>query len=175
MLERVLIAGAGGQGVLLAGRILATVAIRHAPHVTYFPDYGAEVRGGTSKCQVVLSSDEIASPVCDCFESVLVMNQASVERYRDHVAGAELAVLNSSLCDEPNPAAETLVTVPATEMAVEMGDPRVANVIMLGAYVAKGRFPGSDAIPDGIQTLLAGKAKRLIDLNLSAFRVGLQL
>ena len=79
MLERVLIAGSGGQGVVLIGRIVATVALPRVPHITFFPSYGAEVRGGTSHCQVVLSSDEISSPLSERFDSLILMNQASCD------------------------------------------------------------------------------------------------
>ena len=77
MLERLLIAGSGGQGVLTIGKILARVAVDQVPHLTFFPDYGAEVRGGTSHCEVILSSDEIASPLAETVDSCIIMNEPS--------------------------------------------------------------------------------------------------
>ena len=131
MHERVIIAGAGGQGIILTGKLLASAALQHVAHITFFPSYGAEVRGGVSKCQVVLSSEEIASPVSARFDSAIIMNQASLDRYLPNVEPGGVVIVNASLCRPPPGTAA--VAVPATEQAIELGDVRVANFIMLGA------------------------------------------
>jgi 2-oxoglutarate ferredoxin oxidoreductase subunit gamma len=171
MLERVLIAGSGGQGILLIGRVLARASMLSVPHVTYFPAYGAEVRGGTSNCQIVLSDDEIHSPVSDRFEAMLIMNPESAARYLPQRTAETRVVLNSSLCDPMDD--ERVSHVPATDIANEMGDTRVANFVMLGAYLAQNGIVPVTALEFGIRNELAGKRAALIDANIKALEIGL--
>jgi 2-oxoglutarate ferredoxin oxidoreductase subunit gamma len=171
MLERLLIAGSGGQGIVFIGRLLATAAVQEVPHVTFFPSYGAEVRGGASKCQVVLSSREIASPVTEEMDSILVMNQESADRYLTDGRGDCLVVLNRSLCRAS--AVPDAVAVPATEWADEIGDTRAANLIMLGAYLARKPVVKVATLETCMAAALGGKNGSLLELNLRAFRKGL--
>ena len=172
MHERILIAGAGGQGVLLIGKVLASAAVAHVPHMTYFPAYGAEVRGGTSNCQVILSSEEIASPVAETFDSLVILNQASEERFLDHAAEGALVIVNSSVCSVP--ACRNVVGIAANDHAAALGDLRAANVVMLGAYLARRpTIPAAD-IEAGIRQTLASKGSELVDLNVAALHTGMQ-
>jgi 2-oxoglutarate ferredoxin oxidoreductase subunit gamma len=172
MLERILITGAGGQGVILLGRLLASSAVKNIPHITFFPSYGAEVRGGTSACQVVLSSKEIASPLSETFDSILVMNQASSENFIRQMKKNCLVLINTSLCKIPSVPSK-IITVDATRLADSLGDTRVANFIMLGAYLAAKPVVAPSQAEEGIRELLAEKNMSLIELNIKAFRTGL--
>jgi len=172
MLERVLMAGSGGQGIILTGKLLATVAMKEIPNVTVFPSYGAEVRGGTSDCQVVLSTKEIASPISDQFDSMIIMDQASAERFQPQMTGNCLAIANCSLCrarDIPS-----AVGIDATNLANRLGNIRVANFIMLGAYLARKQVVSTAAVEESIGQFLGSKSAAIIDLNIMAFRTGLQ-
>ncbi|MDD4871608.1 MAG: 2-oxoacid:acceptor oxidoreductase family protein [Kiritimatiellae bacterium] len=173
MLERILITGAGGQGVILLGRLLASSAVEHIPHITFFPSYGAEVRGGTSVCQVILSAKEIASPLSETFDSILVMNQISLENVIRQMKKNCLVLVNSSLCKIP-PVSSKVVSVDATRLADNLGDTRVANFIMLGAYLAAKPVVTPLQAEKSIRELLAGKNMSLIELNIKAFRTGLE-
>lgn len=173
MLERLVIAGSGGQGVILAGRLLASAAVSTVPHVTFFPAYGAEVRGGTSNCQIVLSSDEIASPVPERFDSMILMNQASFDNFFARLEPNGIAVVNTSLCCVPDDS--RIVSVEATGQAEKIGDLRAANFIMLGAYVGSRRgIPDSD-VEGTIAKAFSSKGPRLAELNVEAFRNGLSI
>lgn len=171
MLERLLIAGSGGQGMILIGRILASAAVRSVPYVTFFPSYGAEVRGGTSNCQVILSSKEIASPLAESLDSMIIMNQESADKYLEHRKKGCLAFVNSSMCRAPR--GNSIVAITATDLANELGDTCVANFIMLGAYLAKRPVVMASDIEEVTRKMLAGRNKSLVDLNIHAFRVGL--
>jgi len=173
MLERILIAGSGGQGVVLAGKLLASSAARDIPHVTFFPDYGAEVRGGTSKCQVTLSSHEIASPVSDAFETMLIMNSASMDSFTDAMPAKGVTFLNSSLCTPPADLPGPFILVPATETADGLGDVRSANFVMLGAYLKHRPFVPARAVEEVLRAALSKKGNSLVDLNLKALRAGM--
>jgi 2-oxoglutarate ferredoxin oxidoreductase subunit gamma len=171
MLERVLIAGSGGQGIILAGKLLAAASVEDVPHVTFFPAYGAEVRGGTSNCQVIFSSREIASPVSEALDSMLLMNQASVNRFLPRIVPGGLLIVNTSLSALPD--IPDTVSVAATELADDLGDPRVANTIMLGAYLARKGTPRTASVEQTIKETLAGKKQDLIELNIKALQLGL--
>jgi 2-oxoglutarate ferredoxin oxidoreductase subunit gamma len=172
MLERILIAGSGGQGIILLGKLLARLATESIPHVTFFPSYGAEVRGGTSNCQIILSSDEIASPVAEQFDSLLIMNQQSAARFLPGLAPAGLAVFNESLCHPAND--KRVAPVKATEIADRLGNVRAANFVMLGAWFKRKPVLPQAAIERQIRDSFADAKAALIELNLKAFQTGLK-
>jgi len=172
MLERLLIAGSGGQGIVLIGRLFASVAVKSIPHVTFFPAYGAEVRGGASKCHVVLSSKEIASPVSEDVDSMIVMNQASLDRFLPMMSRNCLVLVNSSMCRIP--ARLSAVSIPATGRANQLGNTKTANFIMLGAYLARKRLVSPADIEKGMAETFSGKDKALTEINIQAFRIGLE-
>ena len=155
--------------MILVGKLLARTAVRTIEHVTLLPAYGAEVRGGTSHCQIVLSSDPISSPVNETFDSMIIMNQASGDRFGSALDDGGSLVVNTSLC-KAMPAAAALL--PATDMASELGDVRVANVIMLGALLSRRPLVPPGSIEDEIRTVLEGREASLVDLNLKAYRIG---
>jgi 2-oxoglutarate ferredoxin oxidoreductase subunit gamma len=171
MLERILIAGSGGQGVLMIGKLLAGVALHHVEHVTFFPSYGAEVRGGTSHCQIILSSRKIASPVSEVFDSLIILNQASVESFLSRRTESARVLLNASLCRAE--ASNGFVMIDAQDQANRLGLTRVANVIMLGAYVAGNPLIPATSVEEAIRTKLAHAPNGLLDVNLKAFQTGM--
>ena len=171
MHERILVAGSGGQGIILMGKILAAVAVPTVPHVTFFPAYGAEVRGGTSNGQIVLSSEPISSPVCERFDAQLIMNQASADLFLPVLDEGGLAVLNASMCLTPE--TPDAVCVPASEMAQELGDIRAANFVMLGAFLARRPMVPPQDMEKQIASVFGRKGTSLIDLNTRAFRAGM--
>jgi 2-oxoglutarate ferredoxin oxidoreductase subunit gamma len=135
------------------------------------PSYGAEVRGGTSNCRIILSPEPIASPVAERFDSMLLMNQPSVLRFRDRLVRGGLALWNTTLCRE-SPGGRGALAIPATELAEALGDGRTANVVMLGAWAALRGVISAAAIEAGIRMFLEGKPE-LLDVNLRAFRTGM--
>jgi 2-oxoglutarate ferredoxin oxidoreductase subunit gamma len=171
--ERVLIAGSGGQGVILIGKVLATVAVNEdVEHVTFFPAYGIEVRGGAAHCQVILSTDEIASPVSEVFDAMIVMNQESAAKFRPQMTAGCTVFLNRSMCPPPSVPA-SVVEVAASEMALQAGDARAANFIMLGAYLARRPVVTTAPVEKEIKRMFSGKDPAVAKLNIQAFRMGL--
>ena len=172
MLERILIAGSGGQGILLLGRILARLAVDTVPHITFFPSYGAEVRGGTSNCQVILSSNEIASPLAEKFDSLLIMNQQSLARFRTGLVPGGMAVINQSLCQTSRD--KRFVLVRATEIADQLGNTRAANFVMLGAWIAHKPLIPVPAVEKLIVKSFPNAKPAILKTNLKAFQIGLK-
>jgi len=174
MNERILIAGSGGQGIISIGKVLAAVATRSVPHVTFFPAYGAEVRGGTSNCQVMLADEEIASPVSEQFDAMVVLNQASLDRFAGFLAPGGVIVANSSMCDVDE-CSDIAAAIPATDEAIAQGDARCANTVMLGAFLAVKPVVPVEAVRQAISDAFAVKGAELVELNLRAFERGLEL
>ncbi len=132
MQERIIIAGHGGQGVMFLGKLLAQAAMEEGKNVTYLPSYGTEVRGGTAHCQVVISSEEICSPVVERPTTLVVMNQPSYDRFLPLLAPAGTLFANSSLV-AANPEKKNAYCLPVTAVAAALGEVQVANMVMLGA------------------------------------------
>lgn len=168
--ERILVAGAGGQGIVFLGKLLANAAIERIPHITFFPSYGAEVRGGDSHCQVTLSDREISSPVANAFDVMIVMNQHSADKFLPRLMARGIALVNSSLCKVRE--TPTRLLVPATEEADQLGDQRVANLVMLGALLAHRKVVSPASIEANLKTFFAG-SRAALDRNLAAFHAGM--
>lgn len=174
MIERLLIAGAGGQGVVLTGRIVAFAAMDGTGSVMFIPSYGAEVRGGFSSCQLVLSDGEVASPVPEAFDTVMLLSERSAARWASMVAldGTVLADSDAA-CVAGLPRVKL---VPASVLAAEQGDARLANFVMLGVYLGScARVMVSvEAIRNRTIELLAGKGREVVVANLRALEAGLE-
>lgn len=173
MHERIIMAGSGGQGILLIGKLLATVALKEVPHITFFPAYGAEVRGGVSSCEVVLSSREISSPVSETFDGMLLMSQDAVRTFSSRIKPDGMLLVNATICRKPS-GMNTLM-IPAAEQATRLGDVRTANFIMLGAYLACRPLITASRLEEGIRTFFSERAADIADMNIRAFRLGLGL
>jgi 2-oxoglutarate ferredoxin oxidoreductase subunit gamma len=168
-----LFSGFGGQGVLSMGSILATAAMLEGKHVTYLPAYGVEVRGGTANCTVVVSDEEIASPVASEPEFVVAMNQPSFARFQSILQAGGLLCANSSLVNTDSARSDIeILAIPTSELAEKLGTIKVANMIMLGALVRTSNMISYGAMLENLETILGeGKAK-LVKLNREALALG---
>lgn len=136
-------AGFGGQGVILAGKLLAQAGADYGLQVTWLPSYGPEMRGGTANCTVILSDEPIGSPVVDNATALVAMNLPSLDRFEKTVAKGGTVLLNSSLITRPAERNDLRVlTVPVNDIAVSLGNSRAANMVALGAVIkAAGTVP----------------------------------
>jgi 2-oxoglutarate ferredoxin oxidoreductase subunit gamma len=129
-------AGFGGQGVLLAGKLLAEVGMGLGKEVVWLPSYGPEMRGGTANCTVIIADRPIASPIVSNPRDAVVLNRPSLEKFCRLQQPGGFAVINSSLINvRPERADLVQVEVPANQVAIEAGSAKAANMVMLGAYV----------------------------------------
>jgi 2-oxoglutarate ferredoxin oxidoreductase subunit gamma len=171
--HRLIVAGFGGQGVLSLGKILCISAMAEGQTVTYLPSYGAEVRGGTANCQVTISSHTIYSPLVELADSLIIMNQLSYDRFADRVRKGGLTVVNSSAVNvQEGPANGRVISLPATERAAEMGSVRVANVIMLGAFLATVPLVEWESCRRAMAELWGERKADLVELNARALELG---
>ena len=176
MERNLIVAGFGGQGVMMLGTLLAQATCESTDkHVTYFPSYGAEMRGGTANCYVVISDDEIGAPVMDAVEDLIVMNDPSLNRFLPKLKKDGILFINSSIVsDDIGRDDVKLVKAPVTELALEMGNAKVLNVIMLGVYVGYTEVIDPAIVWQTIEHKLSSKPK-LLPLNKQAFEKGLEL
>ena len=172
--EEIVIAGFGGQGIILAGKLLAQTAMNSGKETTYMPSYGAEMRGGTANSMIIVSNQPIASPVVSNPSSLIVMNKASVNKFAGRVKKAGLVVFNSSLIDKlPQlDSSITTVAIPADDLAVELGNKRIANMVMLGAYLQSKGLLSIDTAADSLAAVLAKRYHHTIGLNTEALHRG---
>jgi 2-oxoglutarate ferredoxin oxidoreductase subunit gamma len=175
MLVKTIFAGFGGQGVLSMGLNLAQAAMLEGKNVTYLPAYGAEVRGGTANCTVAIGDEEIASPVASSPDFVVALNQPSVVRFQNQIQSGGLLFINSSLVETEITRGDiNAVKIPASKIAEELGSPRSANMVMLGAFIRKSNVVSMSSIIAGLKDALKGKQK-LIAINEKALMTGYNL
>jgi len=171
----IVMAGFGGQGMLLAGKVLAQAAMKAGQEVSWLPSYGPEMRGGTANVTVCISSKPIGSPLIDTPRALLVMNLPSLDKFAPMVRPGGVIVINSSLVAK-DPAREdcVVVRVAARELAEEAGAHRASNFVMLGAYVGASGIISPEAIEQEIETEFSGDRAKFTSTNLAAFRSGVQ-
>jgi len=167
------IAGFGGQGVLFAGKVLVYSGLYEGKDVTWFPSYGPEMRGGTANCTAIVSDEEIGSPQVLNPTTVIVMNQPSLDKYEDLVVENGYLVVNTSMVNRKSKRDDIhVIEIPGSELAEEIGNPRLANCIMLGALAAKADFLELSNLEKGIEKSLSKGKKDLLELNISALHRG---
>jgi len=167
--HEVILSGTGGQGLMFIGKVLANMAMDDYEHVTFFPSYGAEVRGGTSNCQGILSPTPIASPVTEHPTAMVLMNQPSVDRFLPQLPADGVALVNASLAEADGP---NVLSIPASDIALELGDVRAANVVIFAAFLSQAPMIDRDKALAGIRAVSKSKGDRAVEINTRAFERG---
>jgi len=172
MEDKIIIAGFGGQGVLSLGQFIAYAAIHDGKEVTWLPSYGPEMRGGTSNCSVVVSDKPVASPVIASPDCLIAMNKPSLYKFQSKVKKGGKIIINSSLIEDKTDRTDVdAYYIPANEIAVEAGNVRTANIVVLGAYVKISKTFTPEVIKAVIEHQFAAKPK-VIPANIKAFELG---
>ena len=170
-----IVAGFGGQGVLLFGKFLALAGLKEGKEVAWIPSYGPEMRGGTCNCTVVISETAIGSPIIHSPSTVVVMNKPSLDKFGPRVSPNGLLLINSSLIDTTSDRKDINIhTVPANEIAIELGNGKAANMVALGAYVALTKVVPFDTVLGVIEEQFE-KKKEFQSLNITAAKKGFEL
>ena len=169
-----MVAGFGGQGVMVIGKLLSESICESTDyHVTFFPSYGAQQRGGTANCYVVVSDEEVGSPKPNLVDQLIVMNDVSMVTFSKNVRSGGVIFINSTLVkSEAGRDDVTVVPIPVTDMALELGNLKVLNIVMLGAYIGYTELVEEDLVLDCILHVL-GKKPEFIEMNKTAFSRGL--
>ncbi|HBF41552.1 MAG TPA: 2-oxoacid:ferredoxin oxidoreductase subunit gamma [Anaerolineaceae bacterium] len=173
MQNEILIAGFGGQGVLFAGQLLAYAAMDEGKQVTWIPSYGPEMRGGTANCTVIISDEEIGSPLVSHPQAVIAMNRPSLDKYEPLVKPDGVLVVNTSMVDRKTTRTDIkVVEVDANAMAEKLGDKRMSNMVLLGALLGQLGVLPMKAIEHALQVHLPERHHSLLPKNYEALHEG---
>lgn len=174
--EEIIISGFGGQGALFAGQLLTYAAMDEGFCVTWIPSYGPEMRGGKARCTVVISDEEIGSPLVRRPSAAIVLNIPSMEAFEPAVKPGGVLVVNSSLVPQRSARDDIrAIYVPASDLAIEIGNVRLANVICLGALVKAIGVVPLEAVEQALENHLPERHRKLLSVNKEALRKGAML
>ncbi len=168
------IAGFGGQGVLLAGNLLSYAAIHEGKNVSFFPAYGVEKRGGAAMCTVVIADGDTGSPVVGHPSVSVMLNQLSFDKYAAKVKSGGYCIVNSNLvqADEGSLPGVTLLPIPMNQIAIDLGDLRMVNMVACGAYAAVSGALQMVSLQEALKKALPERNHRFIPANLKAIESG---
>lgn len=173
--EKIICAGFGGQGVMLIGQLLAYSGMMEEKQVSWLPSYGPEMRGGTANCNVIVSDEPVASPVItNDATCAIVMNLPSLEKFEASVEEGGKILINSSLIEKKAGRNDIKAYyVPANDIAIDVGNDRVANMVMLGAYLKLTEIVKPETIIEALKKIFGDKKAHLIDVNKTALSQGM--
>jgi 2-oxoglutarate ferredoxin oxidoreductase subunit gamma len=175
MVNEILIAGFGGQGIMLMGKLLAYGAIYQGLEVTFYPSYGPEMRGGTANCTVVISDQRIGSPVRNEFAYLMAMNQVSVDKFSERIKPGGVIVYNATLVESlPERKDVKIVKIPANQIAMEIENPQVANMVAIGGLIHELKIISQESLKKGLVRVLPQHRHNLIPLNEQAIQKGFE-
>jgi len=173
MYQGIRISGFGGQGVISAGILLAYAGMVENKSVSWFPAYGAEMRGGTANCSVVVSDEDVASPVVSQPDTVIIMNEPSLSKFEPVLKAGGLMIINSSLVNSrPTRKDIKVVCVPCNQLAEELGNTRIANLIALGAFAHHTGAVKIDSIGHAMKKVFKRAKPEMLALNMKALERG---
>lgn len=172
--RKIVLAGFGGQGVLFAGKVIAYTGLIGDREVSWLPSYGPEMRGGTANCSVIVSDEPVASPLVDKADVIVAMNRPSLDKFEEHVKPGGVLVINSSIIDRKAVRDDiTVVYCDANGIAEQVGNPKGANVAILGAVMAKANVTSLDSMMEAIRIELGEKKARFLEGNKKALQAGM--
>ncbi len=176
MEQRVIMAGFGGQGVMAIGQLLTFGGMVEDKHVSWLPSYGPEMRGGTANCSVIVSDAEVGAPVVDASTAAIIMNEPSLDKFAPGVMAGGNLLINSSLIDAKIDRDDiNVLYIPANEAADELGNTRVANMVMLGALLEATKVVTIDSVMQGFTAVFGEHRKNLMPINRAALEKGAEL
>lgn len=171
--HNVIMAGFGGQGVMLIGNLLAQAGMECGRHVTFFPVYGAEMRGGTANCTVVVSSDPVGSPVIKRPLATIIMNQPSLDKFQPRLHQDGVQIVNASLIEKDTlDASRRTVFIPVNDMANTIGSGKMANMVALGAFIKATDCLPLEAVQHALNHVISKHYAKLIPQNAAALKAG---
>lgn len=171
--EDIIISGFGGQGALFAGQLLAYAGLAEGLHVTWIPSYGPEMRGGTANCTVILSEEEIGAPIIRHPSAAIVLNLPSMDKYEPLITPGGVLVVNTSLVPRPSQRPDIrVITLPASDIATELGNVRMANLVTLGALVKATGIVALETVLAQLETHLSERQRQWLEPNKAALLRG---
>ncbi len=176
MYQGIRISGFGGQGVISAGVLLAQAGMMEGKEVSFFPAYGAEMRGGTANCSVVVASEEVSTPIVSTPDTAIVLNEPSLAKFEPMVKPGGLLIVNSSLVNSKATRTDIKVLyVPCNAIAGELGNAKVMNMVAIGAFAAATGAISIDAVARALPKVYKKLKPDVIELNVKALKRGAEI
>ncbi len=176
MREEIIMAGFGGQGIMSMGQLLAYAGMKEGKEVSWMPSYGPEMRGGTANCTVIVSDSRIPSPLSSRPDTLIVMNLPSLNKFAPIVKKGGTIILNSSLIDSEVKRDDVeVIEIPANEIANKLGNSRIANMVVLGAYLTHHKIIDIATVKESLKSVLSERHHNLIPLNEKALDRGTEI
>lgn len=177
MEKRIIIAGSGGQGILFLGKLMAYSAMLEGKEVTWFPSYGAEMRGGTANCTIIISDSMIGSPVVRNSDILIAMNHASYNRFLGKLLSGGILIYDSSLFDikKPEDNSIKIIQVPASELSASFKNTSSANMAMIGAFAAVTHMLNIESVFRAIDDITSSRRKDTVNINKEIIMKGYRL
>lgn len=173
MTEELIIAGFGGQGVMSMGQMVTYAGMTEGKNVSWLPSYGPEMRGGTANCSIIITDLEVASPVVTEATTVMILNKPSLDKFEKTVRKDGNIFINSSLVEKKCSREDIKAFyIPASDIALELGNVKIANMVMLGAYLEVTKVVTIDAVLDALKKVLGESKAELIPINRAALERG---
>ncbi|MCM1364916.1 MAG: 2-oxoacid:acceptor oxidoreductase family protein [Faecalibacterium sp.] len=176
MKKSFIFSGSGGQGIMSAGISLAHAAIDMNKHSTYLPEYGPEQRGGSAKCTVIISDDEIISPLPTRCDNLIVMNELAYKKYANAVKQGGILLINSSRIKSPIERNDvTVISAPVDDIAIELGTVKAANTVLLGILVGATGAVSKEILVESLEDKFKAKKPEILALNINALEKGIEI
>jgi len=176
MTREIIIAGFGGQGVMSIGKTLTEAGLKEGHEVSWVPSYGPEMRGGTANCTVILSEEEIGAPIIHHPTIAVVLNLPSMEKYEPLVKPGGLLIVNSSLIPMSTERQDIRsINVAASDIATELGNPRMANMVILGALIGATQIVSLETVARQLDEHLSQRQRKWLEPNIAALKKGAEL
>ena len=173
MTRKIVMAGFGGQGVMAMGQLISYAGMLEGKHVSWYPSYGPEMRGGAANCSVVVSEELVGSPIIAVADDVIVMNEPSLSMFESHVRPGGNLFINSSLVKKETTRTDiNVVKIPVNDIAIDLGNARVANMVMLGAYLKVTELVKVESVIQAFTKVYGDKKKKLLPINEKAIEFG---
>jgi 2-oxoglutarate ferredoxin oxidoreductase subunit gamma len=176
MTEEIIIAGFGGQGVLSMGQVLSYGSALENKEISWMPSYGPEMRGGTANCITIISDTKISSPIISHFDTAIILNQPSMDKFESKVKPGGLLLYDSTnILNPPTRKDIDIIAIPAADEANKLNNSKVMNMIMLGAFLSKKPLISIDSVVAGLKKVLPERYHHLLPLNKQAVMAGAEL
>ena len=175
MMDQMILSGFGGQGVMFIGKVLAYAAMAGELQVCWIPSYGPEMRGGTANCSVIISDEEIYSPVLEQTDVAIVLNQPSYDKFLTRIKPGGVLVVNSSIVENNKVRDDIkIIAIPATDIANELGKAALANMVCLGALLPNLKLIDMNTLGKAMEAVVGKKKPELYEVNMQAIRKGME-
>lgn len=171
--HEIILAGFGGQGVLFAGKLIAYAGMLAEKEVSWLPSYGPEMRGGTANCHVVVSDEPVSSPIIINPTSAIIMNKPSLDKFENALVPGGIVIIDSALIDRHVVRQDVkAVEIPATQLALDMGAAKLANMVMVGKLIKETQLFTMEQLEATVSKIVPASKKQLVDINIKALELG---